>query len=44
MLWRAPVIRREPSLAIPARQPRVMLGDHAPLELIVLLEPAPALA
>ena len=44
MLWRAPVIRRDPSLAIPAVKPRGMLGDHATLELMVLLEPTPALA
>jgi hypothetical protein len=49
MLWRAPVIRRDPSLAStghPARpiagdsrrQPRVVFGDQPPFELEVLLQ------
>jgi hypothetical protein len=43
MLWRAPVIRREPSLAIPAACHAACSVDDVALELPVLAQPAPAL-
>src|SRR4051794_24325514 len=43
MLWRAPVIRREPSLAIPAACHAALLGDDIALELPVLTQPAATL-
>jgi hypothetical protein len=44
MLCRAPVIRRDPSLAIPARKPRGVVGDHAPLQRPVLVKTPTTLA
>jgi hypothetical protein len=43
MLWRAPTIRRDPSLAIPAACQGRVLADDVTLELPVLPEPAPTL-
>ena len=43
MLWRAPAIRRDPSLAIPAASHAACSAINAPLKLLVLPQPAPAL-
>ena len=43
MLWRAPTIRRDPSLAIPAACQAACSVDDVALELPVLAQPAPAL-
>src|SRR3954468_24863183 len=50
MLWRAPVIGRGPGhpacpvAGDPGPQPGIVLSDQPPLELVVLLQPAPTLA